>query len=335
MAETLRPFVYWGQKVDQISLKVDLTDVSNENVVLTEDGLKFTADAYGVKGYNRYEIDLEFYLPVDPDNSKYRVQGRAVEFQIQKSGDGEVWPRLTREKVKYPWLKIDFDKVAYEDESDKEQDEDPFVGFAYIVTVLCYRLIRNREEAIVSGFEAVGTQMMICQGIAILEILHPMLGLVKTSVIAPAMQVFGRNFVLFVVILHEPRLHEAPALYALFLVWSAIELIRYPFYMLSTIEKPLKLVTWLRYTIWIPLYPLGIFLEATIIIMSIPLYMQTKVFSLQLPNSYNMAFYFPWFLAAYLVVLAIAGYSMCSYMYRQRQKVLGNKKSKLNGKKRS
>ncbi len=36
---------------------------------------------------------------------------------------------------------------------------------------------------------------------------------------------------------------------------------RYPFYMLACIDTEWKLLTWLRYTIWIPLYPLGVLAE--------------------------------------------------------------------------
>lgn len=36
---------------------------------------------------------------------------------------------------------------------------------------------------------------------------------------------------------------------------------RYPFYMLACIDTEWKTLTWLRYTIWIPLYPLGVLAE--------------------------------------------------------------------------
>lgn len=45
-------------------------------------------------------------------------------------------------------------------------------------------------EAITSGFQLVGNPIMVCQTAAIMEILHPMLGLVKSGAIAPLMQVW-------------------------------------------------------------------------------------------------------------------------------------------------
>ena len=50
------------------------------------------------------------------------------------------------------------------------------------------------------------------------------------------------------------------------------------------------------------------FFTGTIVIMAIPLFEEIERFSLQLPNSANFAFYFPWFLHFYLLLLAIGKY---------------------------
>lgn len=47
-----------------------------------------------------------------------RLLDRAVEFHIKKQGE-EVWPRLTEKQLRLPWLKIDFDKFAFEDEEEE------------------------------------------------------------------------------------------------------------------------------------------------------------------------------------------------------------------------
>ncbi|XP_060082787.1 very-long-chain (3R)-3-hydroxyacyl-CoA dehydratase-like [Ylistrum balloti] len=360
MAEALSPFVYWGQKTDQIFLKIDLRDVENEVVKLTDSGLSFNAEGFGVRGQNYYGIDIEFYHPVDPEESKYRVMGRCIEFQIKKSGDGEIWPRLTYNKVKLPWLKIDFDKVAYEDsESEKEEQENSeqadymkqlekellsdrdlepfpdvktcylfvynlmqFIGFTYIFTALAYNCFKDINYAFSNTLEISGTQIMFVQVAAVLEIVHPLLGWVKSSPIPAFMQVMGRNFVLFIVVGQEPRLHEHSLLLILFMVWSGIEIVRYPFYILSLFGKKNDLITWCRYTAWIPLYPLGFLTEALIVVLAIPFYEDTEKFSVFLPNACNFSFYFPWFLKTYLGIFIPAGYYLIGTMYRQRQKAL-------------
>ncbi|XP_041362904.1 very-long-chain (3R)-3-hydroxyacyl-CoA dehydratase-like [Gigantopelta aegis] len=362
MADTLSPFVLWGQKSDYVTLKVELREVMDEDVDLTDEKIKFTAQGVGVKGNNKYSFEIDFYLPVDPEKSKYRVTPTGVEIRVEKGAKGEVWPRLTEKPIKLPWLKIDFDKVMLEDDSEEEHDDgslrnqqeemlnriendlmkDPesapldykrlylflynmfqFVGYSYIVFVLQYRFYKYGEDDKHTAFETVGSQVMVCQFVAVMEIVHPLLGLVKSGFFAPFAQVFGRNFILFVLLLNEPRLHTAPAVWYLFVVWCAVEMVRYPYYMLNTLGKEIDFITWLRYTVWIPLYPLGFLLEGTIVIMSIPLFTQTEKLSVHLPNSTNFAFYFPWLLHGYLALLAIAAYKMMNYMYLQRKKKLG------------
>ena len=45
---------------------------------------------------------------------------RHLEFQVEKQGIGQIWPRLMVKQQKPAWLKIDFDKFAVEDDSDDE-----------------------------------------------------------------------------------------------------------------------------------------------------------------------------------------------------------------------
>lgn len=68
-----------------------------------------------------YEIKLELFGEVKPDDSKYQVRGRNVEFVLIKADpETPYWSRLLKENKKYHWLKIDFGKWKDEDESDDE-----------------------------------------------------------------------------------------------------------------------------------------------------------------------------------------------------------------------
>jgi len=64
------------------------------------------------------------------------------------------------------------------------------------VTVECTISLRRYDVAIVSGLDTysdiyttVGPALMICQMIAVLEIIHPLLRWVRTGVIMPILQV--------------------------------------------------------------------------------------------------------------------------------------------------
>ena len=57
------------------------------------------------------------------------------------------------------------------------------------MTVVCLTVTEAKHTA----FEAVGMQIMACQLVAFLEVIHPLLGLVRTGVFAPLAQVRRRT----------------------------------------------------------------------------------------------------------------------------------------------
>lgn len=86
------------------------------------------------------------------------------------------------------------------------------------------------------------------------------------------------------------------------------------------IKKPVGLLTWLRYTIWMPLYPAGVICEGTIILRNIPYFEETQRFSIEMPNEWNFAFSIPTFLKFYLFLLLGAGFFMMRHMGKIRAK---------------
>jgi very-long-chain (3R)-3-hydroxyacyl-CoA dehydratase len=54
------------------------------------------------------------------------------------------------------------------------------------------------------------------------------------------------------------------------LAWSTTEVLRYTFYLFSILGAQPKLLTWLRYTTFYVLYPLGAGSEAALIFTSLP-----------------------------------------------------------------
>lgn len=74
---------------------------------------------------------MEFYKEVDPENSHSHTSGNSIYFVIRKKEkQEEFWPRITKEKLKYHYIKTDFDKWVDEDEQEeKAAEEDPMAGF--------------------------------------------------------------------------------------------------------------------------------------------------------------------------------------------------------------
>ncbi len=122
------PFVFWAQSDTHVYLKVDVKEVSRCHVRIEEEGVEFSAVGIGGHGQPmNYEFSVEFYLPVDAEASGYEVGEREVAIKLVKK-ESDWWPRLLYEQKKLPWLKIDFDRWRDQDESDADEEGNPFAG---------------------------------------------------------------------------------------------------------------------------------------------------------------------------------------------------------------
>ena len=116
------PFVYWGQTESTLTLRVDLKRAENPLVELTECKLSFSGCGYGARGQSQYLFHIEFYDEIDPVASTYKVIDRDIAFVLKKK-QIQIWPRLLTERVKPPWLKVDFDKMQTDDLTDDENND--------------------------------------------------------------------------------------------------------------------------------------------------------------------------------------------------------------------
>lgn len=176
-------------------------------------------------------------------------------------------------------------------------DDDSVRGAAFIVKILTY------------------TQL--------LETIHPILGLVPGGPFMPFFQVIGRLFVNFFLADPTIRIDSAPYAHYLFIVWSSIEIFRYSYYALRVFNVEIYAITWCRYTLFIPLYPMGGFSEAQIVLATAKLYEKTGAYSISLPNASNFSFNLPVFLRVYAIfLLAPSIMYLMRYMWSQRCKQL-------------
>ncbi|XP_071952455.1 very-long-chain (3R)-3-hydroxyacyl-CoA dehydratase 3-like [Antedon mediterranea] len=363
MAAPLHPVVFWAQKAETVTLRVDLKDVKDPEIDLTKESLTFKVIGVGAAGLNSYQFTLNFYKSVDPEGSAFRITDREVNFVLMKDGPSEEWTRLTLSEEKQPWLKIDFDKLTVDDDSEDEElrrkaefEEEQlkqiqkqlteseaeaytdlkkmylcvynflqFIGYSYIFIYLTVNFV-IKGQGMRQAYSKIILPLSVCQVFAVLEVINPLLGIVKTGAMAPLIQFTGRNMVLFVVIRGEDRMVGEPVLCYLFLIWSSIELVRYPFYMLCSIGQESMIISWLRYTIWIPLYPAGFLFEILSLWTAIPFYEASKKYNLELPNAWNVSFDMTTFLYIWIVGILSASPMMMSHMWRQRQKRFGSKK---------
>ncbi|GBM50321.1 Very-long-chain (3R)-3-hydroxyacyl-CoA dehydratase 3 [Araneus ventricosus] len=307
--------------------------------------IEFSAHGTGANaGRNEYYFKFVFFKEIDP-NIQVSMKQVAIEILIEKK-DLEWWPRLTKNPEKLAWLKLDFDKLKTFDDEDEEEAYDPrlydpsdtiskiksrrkkyqqrvedfrkiylflynlsqFIGFLYVLIVLTIEYAKEGPQFLERAYPS-----------------ETAFTFVKfTSVVVIQCLVFGRMFMLVGMINAEPRIQSKPAVFYLIYVYCLSEVIRYPYYMLRVYNVDIGFLTWLRYTVWIALYPLGFLCEGIIILRNIPYFEETQKYSLFLPNKWNISFYFPSVMRIYLLlgVFPLLYFAM-THMYRQRVKILG------------
>ncbi|XP_010184516.1 PREDICTED: very-long-chain (3R)-3-hydroxyacyl-CoA dehydratase 3, partial [Mesitornis unicolor] len=322
--------------------------------------LDLKAQGHGAKGDNIYEFQIEFLEPVEP-KPVCRVTQRQLNITVQKK-ESNWWERLTKQEKRPLFLAPDFDRWLDESDAEmelKEKEEekinkmkiesrvpkDPFrhlkkgylimynlvqfLGFSWIFVNMTVRLFILGKDSFYDTFHTISDMMYFCQTLALMEIMNSLIGLVRSPLLPAVLQIFGRNFILFVILGSLEEMQSKPVVFFIFYFWSIIELFRYPYYMLSCIGIEWKPLTWLRYSTWIPLYPLGGLAEAVCIVQSIPIFSETGKFSLGLPNPLNVTIQFSFLLQLYLIALFLGVFVNFRHLYKQRKQHLGPKKRKM------
>ncbi|KAI4880847.1 hypothetical protein NFI96_010992 [Prochilodus magdalenae] len=358
--QTLTPHVFWAQRHREIYLRVEISDAKNLDISVQENILHFRGQGHGAKGENEYEFSLEFLKPVKPE-IKHKSTQRQVNITVRKQ-EHCWWDRLTMQEKKPLFLAPDFDRWLDESDAEmelKEKEEkinkvsiesripkDPylglkkgylfmynlvqFLGFSWIFVNMTVRLFILGQDSFYDTFHTIADVMYFSQMLAIIEVINPALRLVKTGVMPAFIQVMGRSFILFVILGSLEEMQNKPVVFFIFYLWSGIEIFRYPFYMLACIDTEWKALTWLRYTIWMPLYPLGVLAEAVAVIQSIPIFDETKFLSIRLPEALGSSLSFSYVLQLYLLLMFLGLFFNFRHLYKQRRRRFRTKKRKAN-----
>ncbi|KAK9144998.1 hypothetical protein Sjap_005073 [Stephania japonica] len=102
-----------------------------------------------------------------------------------------------------------------------------------------------------------GDLVCLLQTVSGLEVLHGAIGLVPSGFLFPLMQWGGRTHFALAIVRKIVEVQELPAVFVTFFAWSLGELIRYSNYALNSVGTSPYWLTYLRYTAFIILYPIG------------------------------------------------------------------------------
>lgn len=172
-------------------------------------------------------------------------------------------------------------------------------------------------------YDAVALPLQIFQSLAVLEVFHAAVGLVRTSVMTTTLQLSSRIFVLWFIVWLVPAVQTKMSFNLMVAAWSLTEVPRYFYFAVCAQGKPPRALVWLRYTTFLPLYPLGASSEWLTIFNALPTIKETGVLSVNMPNSFNFAFDY-WLACCGILLCYLPGLPfMYSHMIRQRRKYLG------------
>ncbi|KAL4803686.1 tyrosine phosphatase-like protein [Aspergillus unguis] len=191
-----------------------------------------------------------------------------------------------------------------------------------ILTIRTLRLLLNQSVDgtlldITTIFTDTYTPLLqIAQSLALLEILHSLLGLVRAPVVTTAMQVASRIFVVWGVLypfstglIGKDQFAELGYLGCL-LAWGITEVIRYGFFVMQVnggVESVPGWWQWLRYNTFYILYPVGISSECTLAFKALG------------PAKEFHELYW-WFIVAVLAIYVPGSYVMYTHMIGQRRR---------------
>lgn len=161
----------------------------------------------------------------------------------------------------------------------------------------------------------------IVQTGAILEVLHSVLGLVKSPIVTTLMQVASRLLVVIGIFQFVPStsMCQSMVYLTLLLAWSTTEIVRYLYYYFNLVNKNQVpyLLQWLRYNMFIVLYPMGVASELLII------------FSSLVPAGEKYGSSIQWMLVGTMLTYIPGLPILFSHMLKQRSKFYRQQKTKL------
>ncbi|KAH9661270.1 Very-long-chain (3R)-3-hydroxyacyl-CoA dehydratase [Citrus sinensis] len=175
--------------------------------------------------------------------------------------------------------------------------------------VAIFMLLSNllSTKSIAGTFASAGEIIWILQTAAFLEVVHGAVGILPSGVWLPFMQWCGRT------------------LFFLVTACEIVQVIRYPFYALNTIGACPHWLTYLRYTMFIPLYPIGVLGEMLLLNQAFPYMKEKNIFAnffAGLPFSYYNV------VQVVFVMYPFAWIKLYSHMLKQRGSKLGKRQEK-------
>ncbi|XP_062925076.1 very-long-chain (3R)-3-hydroxyacyl-CoA dehydratase 4-like isoform X1 [Mobula hypostoma] len=203
-----------------------------------------------------------------------------------------------------------------------------FCGHSWISSNIVARFLTFGEDSLVDTYYAIGAVMCSCQLLSNLELIHLIIGIECGPFLPRFLQLTERNVILYVVIASQEEMQNKSIVWALFVFWNALDVIKYTHNMLTSIGSDFYILSWIYHSLWVPLYPSIILAEVIAIYQSLPYFELYGTYSFELPGPIGITVHFPYMLQLYCLILVAGMYSSCKQFYEERRQFTGNYKIK-------
>jgi len=167
-------------------------------------------------------------------------------------------------------------------------------------------------------YSVVGLKVALVQSFAILEVVHVLLGLVRSPLGTTAMQVASRLTLVWGIVENFAETRTNPIYASMVTAWSIAEIIRYTFYALALLGYEPYIMQYIRYTAFWVNYPVGASSEAFLMLSTVPPLATLFSRSWTIKEYTRLVLFISWWPGLYI---------MMSHMARQRRKVLNKRKT--------
>ncbi|KAB1226037.1 Very-long-chain (3R)-3-hydroxyacyl-[acyl-carrier protein] dehydratase 2 [Morella rubra] len=193
------------------------------------------------------------------------------------------------------------------------------LGWAFALSRILSSFVTTKSMN--GAYASAGELICLLQKVAFLEVVHGAVGLVPSGVVHPLMQWGGRIHFLLAIVRQVDEVQPLPSVFITFFAWSLTEVIRYLHYAFNSVGNCPFWITYLRYTAFIGLYPLGLAPgEMWLMYQALP-FIEKKDLHEDLFNSLPFSYYN--FLKVVLICYPFLWLKLYLHMFKQRRSKLG------------
>lgn len=174
-----------------------------------------------------------------------------------------------------------------------------------------------------------------------------MIGFVRSNPFTTFTQIFSRLMLVWGILIPLSEARYSIGVPMLLIAWCIAECTRYAYYALNIYDAVPYICTWLRYTLFIVLYPIGVSGELFTTYAALRPIRQQKFLSFDLPNKLNFSFHYDVYCIIFMLSYIHCKYchlkpyspfvyflflvfpQLYLYMFGQRKKIIGSSKQPI------